>query len=188
MNVNYYGLSINFNSRIYAKITYPGIKLLSSNFFPLRSNLPLHFLNHNRQFFFAFFTGFGVDIAGDPFAVGISGRVFALPEMVVELVDAAGACFAVFTLIRLEAALIGVLFLLIRRHGSIGLADLMVDLYRRLLLHSIGHMGVDVQGCCRGNMADDGGERLYIHSMLQRHGCEGVPQVVEANLFTLRPL
>ena len=83
MNVNYYGLSINFNSRIYAKITYPGIKLLSSNFFPLRSNLPLHFLNHYRQFFFAFFPGFGVDIAGDSLAVGISGGVFALPEVVV---------------------------------------------------------------------------------------------------------
>ena len=122
------------------KITYPGIKLLPPNFFPLRCNLPLHFLDHHCELFFAFFTGFGIDIAGDALAVGISGRVFTLPEVVVELVDAAGACFAVFALVWLEAALIGVLFLLVRRHGSVGLADLMVDLHCRLLLHGIGHM------------------------------------------------
>ena len=42
-------------------------------------------------------------------------------------------------------ALIGVLFLLIRRHGSIDLADLMIDLHRRLFLHGIGNVRVDVQ-------------------------------------------
>ena len=84
--------------------------------------------------------------------------------------------------------MIGVLFLLIRRHGSVRLADLVVDLHRRLLLHGVGHMGVDVQRRCRGNMANDGGQRFHIHSMLQCHSCEGVPQVMEANLFTLRPL
>ena len=51
--------------------------------FLIRSDFLLHFLYHHRQFFFAFFTGFGIDIAGDPLAVGISGRVFSLPEMVV---------------------------------------------------------------------------------------------------------
>ena len=64
----------------------------------------------------------------------------------------------------------------------------MVDLHRRLLLHGVGHMGVDVQSRCRGDMADDGRERFHIHTMLQRHGCEGMPQIMEANLFALRPL
>ena len=156
--------------------------------FFLRSNLPLHFLNHDRQLFFAFFTGFGIDITGDSLAVGISGRVFALPEVVVELVDTTGACFAVLALVWLEAALIGVLLLFVRRHRCVGLSYLMVDLHRRLLLHGVGHMGVDVQGRCRGDVTDDGRERLDIHSMLQRHGRKGMSQVMEANLFTLGPL
>ena len=62
--------------------------------FLIRSDFLFHFLDHCCQLFFAFFTGFGVDIAGDPFAVGVSGRVFALPKVVTQLVDAAGACFA----------------------------------------------------------------------------------------------
>ena len=74
-------------------------------FFLLRCDLFLHLLDHDRQLFFAFFTGFGVDIARDPLAVGISGGLFALPEVVVKLVDAAGACCVVFTLIWLEIAL-----------------------------------------------------------------------------------
>ena len=80
--------------------------------------------------------------------MGISGREFSLPEMVVKLVDAASACLAVFGFIRLETALIGVLFLLIWRHRRVGLADLMVDLHRRLLLHGVGDMGVNVQRRC----------------------------------------
>lgn len=96
-----------------------------------------------------------VDIPGDTLAVGISGGVFSLPEVVAQLVDAAGAGFSVLRFIRLEAALVGVLFLLVRRHRSVSLADLMVDFYRRLLLHGVGHMGVDVQRGCRGNMTDD---------------------------------
>ena len=120
--------------------------MLSLDFRLLCRNLPLHFLDHGGEFFFAIFTSLSIDIAGNSFAVGISWGVFALPEVVVELVDAAGACFAVLTFVWLEAALIGVLFLLIRRHGSVSLADLVVDFYRRLLLHGVGHMGVDVQG------------------------------------------
>lgn len=66
--------------------------------------------------------------------------------MVVELVDAAGAGFAVLTLIGLEAALVGVLRSFVRRHLGVGLADLAVDLCRRLELHGVGDVGVDVQG------------------------------------------
>ena len=157
-------------------------------FFLLRCDLFLHLLDHDRQLFFAFFTGFGVDIARDPLAVGISGGLFALPEVVVKLVDAAGSCFAVLGFIGLEAALIGVLLLLVRRHGSVSLADLTVDLYRRLLLHGVGDMGVDVQRRCGRCVPDDGGQRLDIHPMLQCHGRKCMPQIMEPNLLALRPL
>lgn len=108
--------------------------------------------------------------------------------MVVQLVDAAGAGLAVLTLVGLEAALVCVLLLLVRRDGSIGLADLAVDFGGRLELHGVGDVGVDVQCGGRGDVADDGGQGLDVHAVLQGHGGEGVAQVMEANLFTLRPL
>ena len=37
-------------------------------------------------------------------------------------------------------------------------------------------------------MSDDSGEGLYVHAMLQCHGCEGVAQVVESDFFTLGSL
>lgn len=70
------------------------------------------------------------------------------------------------------------------RHGSIGLSDLPVDLHRRLLLHGIGDVGINVQRGCRRYMTDDGGQGFHIHAVLQRHGCEGMAQIMEPNLFT----
>ena len=64
--------------------------------------------------------------------------------MLVKLVGAAGACFAVLALVLMEAALIGVLFLHIWWHGSIRFTCLMDDFYRHLLLYCVGHMGVDI--------------------------------------------
>ena len=62
------------------------------------------------------------------------------------MVHATGAGFAVRGFVWLKAALVDVLLLLVRWQGRIGLADLAVDLRSRLLLHGVGHMGVDVQG------------------------------------------
>ena len=45
-------------------------------------------------------------------------------------------------------------------------------------------MGVDVQGCGAGGMPDDGGQGLYIHTMLQSVGGENMTQVVESHFFT----
>ncbi|MCQ2452506.1 MAG: hypothetical protein MJ075_05165 [Oscillospiraceae bacterium] len=69
-------------------------------------NLSLHFLNHLRQLFFAFLTGWGVDIMGSSFALGIPGRVFALPKVVIDLVHAAGAGFTVLGFVGLEIGLL----------------------------------------------------------------------------------
>ena len=87
-----------------------------------------------------------VDASGDAFAVGVSGGVFTLPEVVVDLVDAPGAPFAACGLPGLEVTLVcvGLLFRLLR-HGGIGFADVAVDFHRRLLLHGIGDVGVNVQ-------------------------------------------
>ena len=84
---------------------------------PLR-NLPLDLLDHLCQLLLALLPGLRIHSPPDSFAVGTSGRVFALPEVVVELVDAAGAGFAVLALVGLEAALVCVLLLLVRRDGG----------------------------------------------------------------------
>ena len=124
----------------------------------LHRTLPLHFLNHDCQFFFAFFSGFGVDIPADALAIGAPGGVFSLPEVVVDLVDAAGSPFAVLGLVRLEAVPVSAgLSLLLLGHRGIGFADLVVDFHRRLLLHGISDVGVNIQCGCRGNVANDGG-------------------------------
>ena len=49
-------------------------------------------------------------------------------------------------------------------------------------------MGVDIQRGAAGHVADDSAQRLDVHSMLQRGGGEGVPEIVEPEALTLRPL
>lgn len=49
-------------------------------------------------------------------------------------------------------------------------------------------MGVDIQRGAAGHVADDGAQRLDVHSVLQRGGGEGVPEIVEPEALTLRPL
>ena len=40
-------------------------------------------------------------------------------------------------------------------------------------------MGVGIQREARGEVAEDVGERFHIHTILQRHGSERMPQIVE---------
>lgn len=72
----------------------------------LLCDLSFHFLDHLRQLFFAFLTGWGVNIMGYTFTVGISGRVFPLPKVIIDLVDTAGAGFTVLGFVRLKAGLL----------------------------------------------------------------------------------
>ena len=51
--------------------------------------LPLHLDNQRRQLLLALLTGMGVDVAGVFFAVDLLGRVAALPQVVIDLADAA---------------------------------------------------------------------------------------------------
>lgn len=60
-------------------------------------------------------------------------------------------------------------------------------MHRRLPLHGIGDVTVNIQRGCGGDMAYGCRERFHIHTVLQRHGRKGVPQIVKAHLFTARP-
>lgn len=92
-----------------------------------------------------FLFGWCIDIPGNALAVGISGGVLALPEVVIDLVKTAGTALTVLERGWLEATGLGARFLLLRRHGYVSFADLAVDFYRRLLLHQVGDLGVNVQ-------------------------------------------
>ena len=56
--------------------------------FQLRQ-FPLHLDDQRRQLLLALLTGMGVDVAGVFFAVDPLGRVAALPQVVIDLADAA---------------------------------------------------------------------------------------------------
>ena len=68
------------------------------------------------------------------------------------------------------------------------LCDALVDLHRCPLAHLVGDMRVGVHGGGAGYMAQDGGQRLDVHSMGQGIGCESMAQIVKANLLTSRML
>lgn len=89
--------------------------------------------------------------------MGISGGVFALPKVVVKLVDSAGTGFTVFGRGWLERVGLGAELFHFCGHGRIGFADLTVNSHRRLLLHQVSDVGVNIQRGCRGNMTNDGG-------------------------------
>ena len=71
-------------------------------------------------------------------------------------------------------------------HLRVCAADLAVDIHRRLHLHRVGHMAVDVKRGRRRHVTDGCRQGFDVHSVFQRHGCEGMAQVVEANALTAR--
>ncbi len=53
----------------------------------------------------------------------------------------------------------------------------------RFLLHFVGDMGIGIQGEARRVVAQDAGDRLCVHALLDCQGCEGVPQAVKGDVF-----
>ena len=109
------------------------------------------FRNHCLEFFLTFLFCGGVDVFMNALAVGAAGGVFAFPEVVVDLMQAAGAGFAAGALVGLEGLSDGSIPLLGRKTRQIGVScltapDAGVDLLRRLDTHLVRHVAVDVQG------------------------------------------
>lgn len=142
-------------------------------FFP--SDLRFHLLDQVCQQCLTFPSGLSVHIAGVFFAIWPDGGVAALPQMVVDLADTAGAWLAALALVGLKGAgggFAGRSFSGVR--GGVS-SNPLIDFCRCGALHLVGDMGVDVQGSGAGHMADDGGEGLDIHAVLQGGGGEGMP-------------
>lgn len=127
--------------------------------------------------------GFGVDRVDLALSVGVGGSVAPFEQVIVDLIDAAGAGLADFAVAGLEFRPLRRVFLLGGRFPACALAgrkrlpspDPLLDLPRRPDLHGVRDVAVDVDGRGGRDVADDGGERLDVHSVLQRTGRERVP-------------
>ena len=119
-------------------------------------------------------------------AVGATGGVFAFPEVVVDLMQTAGAGFAAGALKGCERFGGGSVPLLRRKTRQIGFSrltapDAGVDLLRRLDTHLVRHVAVDVQRRGGIHVSDDGRQGFYVHAVLQGRGGEGMAEIVEAH-------
>lgn len=63
--------------------------------------------------------------------------------------------------------------------GHIGFADLTVSFHRRLLLHQVGDVGVNVQRGCPENVTNTRRWGLYIRTDGNRHRGEGMTEGME---------
>ena len=68
-------------------------------------------------------------------------------------------------------------------HFRVCTADFSVDTNRRLLLHRIGNVAVDIQGRFRADVTYHSRENLDIRSVFKCHRCEGVAQLVARLLW-----
>ena len=123
----------------------------------------------------------GVDAFGVLGTVRPSGRVASLKEMVVEFRDAPGSRLSGAPGHRLKVGE-GILRRLwsILRHL---VAQATVDLGGCFTEHVAGNVGINVQRGRRRHMAQHGREGLDVHAVLQRHGGEGVAQIVKSDLL-----
>ena len=104
--------------------------------------------------------------------------------MVVDLGDAPSAWFSGAPHDRLEVGK----RICLRRVLRYRIAQATVDLGGSFTQHIAGDVGVDVQGGGRRHMAQHGGECLDVHAVLQRHGSEGMAQIVKSDLLAPSPL
>lgn len=146
----------------------------------------VHLRNQRLELFLALLAGAGVDVAGMLRSVRPYGRIAPFKQVVIEFADAAGAWFPFLPHIGLEVH--DAFLLRLRFFLWFCLADASVDAGGGCPLHIAGDVGVDVQRCHRGHMAQHGGEGFHIHSVLQRQRREGVPQIMESDTLAVCPL
>ena len=142
--------------------------------FQLRQ-LRFHLRDQYLQLLLAFLARMRIHIPGVLFAVDPRRGVTAFKQVVVDLADAARAGLADLAHVRLEVNDGGRIRLRRRLVRKFCLSDAAVDLPRGGVLHIRGRVRVNIQrrGC--GHMAQHGGERFYVHPILQRQRCERVP-------------
>ena len=154
----------------------PFIRSMSVAFLPLQlRQLRFHLRDQQLQLLLTFLARMRIHIPRVLLAVDPCRGVAAFKQVVVDLADAARAGLADFAHIGLEIDDGGRIRLRRSLVREFCFANAAVDLPRGGVLHIRGRVRVNVQrrGC--GHMAQHGGERFYVHSILQRQGREYVP-------------
>ena len=102
------------------------------------------------ELFFAFLSRLGIYIMAFPLAVGVGWCVPSLVEVVVNHGDTTRPGLSYFGLVRREFDRGGIFPCrrLSRRHLGVCAADFAVYMHRRLPLHGIGDMAVNIQRDC----------------------------------------
>ena len=128
-----------------------------------------------------------VDIPGQAGAVWEPGGVPTFPQVFVDLGDTAGAGLAALSFVGLEGGggwVSGSNSLLCFSRSRF--CDSLIDFHSCRAPYLIRDMSIDVQSCGGGNMADDIRECLDVRAVFQGCGGEGVPQIVEPDVFASR--
>ena len=163
------------------------LSLCLFRFFLFGCDFGFHGFDQLGELFLAFLSCLGVYVLGDAFAVD-SRREPTFVEVVVYHRHATRSTLSYLGLVRLKNRFCGVFgawlgtYLGRRRFGHFCActADLSVDSHRRLLLHGVCDMAVDVQCCFRAYVTYHSGECLDIHAVFECHRCEGVAQIVKS--------
>ena len=140
--------------------------------FLLSCDFRFHRFYQLGELFLAFLSCLGVDILGDAFTVYSRCE----PSFVLVVVyhrHTSRATLAYLALVRLKFRLrrgVGLcLFTCLGRrrfgHFCVCTADFSVDAKRRLLLHGVGDVAVDIQCCLRADVSYHRRERFDIHSV-----------------------
>ena len=159
---------------------------------PLQPDSLPHLPDHLFQQWFYLLPRFGVDGVDLTLALGVGGGIASLVEVVVDLVDAAGAGFADFAGVGGEFGGVGLgdggWFGRLGGYGTLVVGDAAVDEIGGVLAHGVGDVAVDVDGGGGADVTDDGGQGLDVHAVLQGGGSERVAEVVEPNILAPGPL
>ena len=128
------------------------------------------------------------DIVGGSFTV-YRRCVPTLPAVWRELFDVSCAGLSLFALVGFKfrfrrdfrARLLTCSYLALRLYT----ADFAVDVACRRPSHFVGRMRIGIDRGCHRIVTEECCNRLDIDAVLYRHCCEGVTQVVEANVLTI---
>ena len=142
-------------------------------FLPLQlRQLRFHLCDQHLQLLLTFLARMRIHIPRVLLAVDPCRGVSPLKEVVVDLADAARAGLPDLAHVGLKINDGRRIRLRRRLVRNFSLADAAVDLPRGGVLHIRGRVRVNIQrrGC--GHMAQHGGERFYVHPILQRQRCK----------------
>ena len=137
--------------------------------------LRFHLRDQYLQLLLTFLARMRIHIPRVLFAVDPCRGVAAFKQVVVDLADAARSGLADLAHVRLKVNDGGRIRLRRRFVRKFCLSDAAVDLPRGGVLHIRGRVRVNIQRRGRRHMSQHGGERFYVHPILQRQCCERVP-------------